>query len=61
MDKEDEILMAKYGIVITTKTFYQYNNHVYEKLSDALNYAKIEADRNSARLTETTAERKLLW
>lgn len=41
MTKKDAVLMAKYGITSEQKTVYYYEKHKYDKLEDAVNYAKI--------------------
>jgi hypothetical protein len=48
---EEEKLMEQYGITCERKTMYWYKGYKYEKLTDALNYAKIdtERERKSAR------------
>lgn len=52
INEEDQTLMTKYGISQTTKTMYQYKNHQYENLSDAIKYAKIENNRDVPELEE---------
>jgi hypothetical protein len=46
MRKQDKILMAEYGITSSSKTMYLYKEYRYERLSDALSYAKSAAKRN---------------
>ena len=46
MIEQDQKLMAKYGITGTVKTVYQYKDYRYERLSDALSYARIDARRS---------------
>ena len=48
--EEDKTLMAQYEITQDLKPVYFYKGHKYEKLSDAVSYAK----HNLAR-TQTTA------
>lgn len=40
MDKQDEELMTRHGITAETKTLYRYDGHRYERLADAVNYAR---------------------
>lgn len=44
MNRQDNILMAKYDITSTTKAIYHYQNYHYENLADALAYAKIDTE-----------------
>jgi hypothetical protein len=48
MTEEDQKLMEMYEITFEKKTVYYffYKGYKYEKLSDALNYAKIDKSRN---------------
>ena len=45
MNEQDKKLMAEYGITSTVKTVYQYKGYRYERLSDALSYARIDTRR----------------
>ena len=40
MSEQDTMLMAEYGITSTVKKVYQYKDYRYDRLSDALNYAR---------------------
>jgi len=40
MSEQDKTLMAEYGITSTPKTVYFYKEYRYDRLSDALSYAK---------------------
>ncbi len=40
MNSEDKALMEKYGIAAEAKTIFHFAGHRYERLSDAVNYAK---------------------
>ena len=44
--KDDETLMKIYGIQSSTKTIYHYQNHRYDNLRDAINFAKIDVKRH---------------
>ena len=54
MSEQDEKLMAQYGITGTVKTVYQYKNYRYERLSDALSYARIDARRSGEAVEQET-------
>jgi hypothetical protein len=41
MDDSDKKLMAEHGITSETKTVFHYLGHRYERLADAVSYAKI--------------------
>jgi len=45
MGEDERILLAKYGIRTETKFVYLYNEHRYEFAKDAINYARLEAER----------------
>ena len=45
MSEQDKTLMAEYGITSTVKTVYRYKDYRYERLSDALSYARIDTRR----------------
>jgi len=40
MTDEDELAMAEYGITSETKLIFHFEGHRYDRLSDAVNYAK---------------------
>ena len=40
MNSEDRALMEKFGIAAETKTIFHFDGHRYERLNDAVNYAK---------------------
>jgi hypothetical protein len=42
MSEQDETLMAEYGITSTVKTVYSYKGYRYDRLSDALSYARTD-------------------
>ncbi|VUD46143.1 hypothetical protein TDB9533_00764 [Thalassocella blandensis] len=46
MHEEERILMVKYGITCSMEAVYHFKTHTYKNLIDALNYAKIEANRD---------------
>ncbi|KHF25803.1 hypothetical protein [Solemya velum gill symbiont] len=45
MTEQDKITMDKYGISSSSKAVYFYKDHKYERLTDAINYAKIDIKR----------------
>jgi hypothetical protein len=46
MSEQDKTLMAEYGITSTVKKVYQYKKFQYDKLSDALSYARTDTRRS---------------
>ena len=44
MTEEEEKLMERYGITSEQNTVYYYMGHKYERLKDALNYAKTHTE-----------------
>jgi hypothetical protein len=40
MTDEEKQTMQQYGITHETKTIFHFEGHKYERLSDAINYAK---------------------
>jgi hypothetical protein len=40
MTDKDERTMEKYGITSETKVIFHFQGHRYDRLSDAVNYAK---------------------
>ena len=40
MNSDDKALMEKFGITTESKTIFYFGGHRYERLSDAVNYAK---------------------
>lgn len=45
MSEQDKIQMAEYGITSSPKTVYSYKEYRYDRLSDALSFAKSDAQR----------------
>lgn len=45
MTKEEKELMKRFGITVEQKSVYAYDGHKYDQLKDAMNFAKIEAER----------------
>lgn len=43
MNESEMRMVELYGIRSEHKTVYFYNGHKYDKLKDAINYAKLEA------------------
>ncbi len=48
MSEQDKTLMAEYNITSKPKTVYYYKEFRYDRLSDALAYAKIDATQMPA-------------
>jgi len=42
MDEHDDSLMAQYGITAETKILFHFDSYCYERLSDAVNYARLQ-------------------
>lgn len=40
MDEHDKQAMARYQITAETKVVFHYDGHRYDRLADAINYAK---------------------
>ncbi len=45
MTEDEKKLMEQYGVTSERRTIFFYNGHQYAKLKDALNYAKIDLER----------------
>ena len=45
MNSDDKKLMEQLGITAESKTIFHFDGYRYERLSDAINYAKIKAHR----------------
>jgi len=43
MNSDDRKLMEQFGITAESKTIYHFEGYRYERLSDAINYARIRA------------------
>jgi hypothetical protein len=54
MSEQDKKLMAEYGITSTAKKVYRYKEYRYDRLSDALSYARIDARRSGEAVEEET-------
>ena len=54
ISEQDEKLMAEYGFTSTVKTVYQYKDYRYERLSDALSYARIDTRRSGEPVAQET-------
>jgi hypothetical protein len=48
MTEEENELMKRYGITLEQRSVYLYKSYKYAHLKDAVNYAKIEAERRDA-------------
>ncbi|MGD8418466.1 MAG: hypothetical protein PVH91_15500 [Pseudomonadales bacterium] len=45
MHEDDERLMVQYGIAAETKVLFHYDGYRYERLADAVSYAKAQQAR----------------
>lgn len=43
--EEDKALMAQYDIKTETRTLFYFEGHKYDKLKDALSYARLSVER----------------
>ena len=43
MSEADKALMAQYGITAEEITIYSYKEHRYDKLKDAINFARLDS------------------
>lgn len=46
MNEDENALMAKFGITCEQKKVYCYKQHRYEKLEQAIEFAKIDTERD---------------
>ena len=46
MSEQEKTLMTEYGITSSPKTVYFYKEYRYDRLSDALSYAKNDTNRS---------------
>jgi hypothetical protein len=46
MSEQDKTLMAEYGITSTVKKVYTYKAYRYDRLSDAISYARADTRRS---------------
>ncbi len=44
--KDDTSRMQRYGITCEVKSIYRYKQFQYDKLQDAINYAKLDDDNH---------------
>lgn len=42
MDEHDTSLMTQYGITAETKVLFHFDGYRYERLADAVNYARLQ-------------------
>ena len=55
MSEQDKPLVAEYGITSSPKTVYFYKECRYDRLSDALSYAKSDTKRTEEGIAHTTS------
>ncbi len=46
MNKTDKELMVEYGIICEQVSVYRYKKFQYNRLQDAVNYARLDLDQN---------------
>lgn len=51
MDEQDKKLMAEYGITAENKVIFHYGCYRYERLADAVNYARTQEAMHTAKGT----------
>ena len=44
-ENEEQKLMTRYGITRESRTVFRYANYTYDRLEDAVNFARIDSDR----------------
>jgi hypothetical protein len=54
MSEQDKKLMAEYGITSTVKKVYTYKGYRYDRLSDALSYARTDTRRSGEAVAQET-------
>ena len=54
MSEQDKKLMAEYGITSTVKKVYRYKEYRYDRLSDALSYARTDSMRSGQAVEQET-------
>jgi hypothetical protein len=54
MNEQDKKLMAEYGITSTVKKVYRHKEYRYDRLSDALSYARIDTKRSGEAVEQET-------
>ena len=54
MSEQDKMLMAEYGITSTVKKVYRYKEYRYDRLSDALSYARTDTRRSGHAVKQET-------
>jgi len=54
MIEQDKMLMAEYGITSTVKKVYRYKDYRYDRLSDALSYARTDTRRSGHAVKQET-------
>ena len=54
MRKQDKIMMAEYGISRSSRTTYFYKEYRYDRLSDALSYARTDTRRSGEAVAQET-------
>lgn len=47
-ENNDEAMMLRYGITCEQRVIYSYKHFHYDKLDDAINFAKLEYERTDS-------------
>ncbi|MEN8129946.1 MAG: hypothetical protein ABFS45_07075 [Pseudomonadota bacterium] len=55
MSEQEKRLMAEYGITSTVKKVYRYKDYRYDRLSDAISYARSDTRRSGEAVKPETA------
>ena len=55
MSEDDQQLMVEYGITAETRIVFHFQGYRYERLDDAINYARVTAGRTQGEDNAGTA------
>jgi hypothetical protein len=54
--KEELALMAYYGITSEQKVVYHYKQHRYQKIEDAINFARLDSSKSNYSLESSNCK-----
>lgn len=57
MSEENKTLMAQYGITCEPKLIYSYKQHRYENVEQAINFARIDTNRDQENSLHTATKK----
>lgn len=57
MSEDDKTLMTRYDITSESKMIYSYKQHRYEKLKDAVNYARLDTESVQENILDVPTEK----